>query len=101
MPDPWVLLYDRGMSFRLAVLALSIAVVTTVAAAGVAVTDPGYDLALGGFILDVVRSLFVILALPFLVFFTVLFAIYGTVLTDYWSRFAASAVAEAKRRSPT
>jgi hypothetical protein len=103
MPDPWVLLYDRSSSLRMAIVALAVAVVAVGYASGGPSHGPdetGFHV-VGDLIIDVVRYVCVLTITPFLLFFTVLFATYGTVLTDYYARFAAVAVADARRRSPT
>jgi hypothetical protein len=107
MPDPWLLLYDRRFALRLAVMALAVGVVAAIGSSAgpiVPTIVPPAEAAfyfLGATILAVVRYALVVTLIPFLLFFTVLFVTFGTALTDYYGRFAASAVAEAERRSPT
>jgi hypothetical protein len=103
MPEPWLLLADRVFALRLAVVALSLAVTATVSTSALPAPDAGTDFvrAVSDLVIDGVRHILVLTLLPFLLFFTTLFVIYGTSLTDYHGRFAASSVARAKRRSPT
>jgi hypothetical protein len=83
--------------------ALSVAVTATVSTSPLPSPDAGsgFVRAVGDLLIDGVCHIIVLTSIPFLLFFTTLFVIYGTTLTDYYSRFAASAVARAKRRSPT
>jgi hypothetical protein len=102
MPEPCTLMHDRVGALRLAMMALSVAVVAAVTTSTLPVpgAGPGLVYAARDLFATLVRGGAVVTALPFLVFFTTLFVAYGTALTSYWGRFAASAVAEAKRRSP-